>query len=88
MFESFLVEQMRRAYYICDWWWYLLCFRSPGKKRVLGNAITEPVDHYIHFCMTSKLGKQLEVTVKGKQTKKGKNNLKKNLVYTQSFDAL
>jgi len=41
--------------------------------------------------MTSELSKHLEVTVKGKQTKKGKTikkNKKKHLVYTQSFDAL
>jgi hypothetical protein len=39
----------------------------------LGNAITEPADHYY---MTSELSKYLEVTMKGKQTKKGIN--KKN----------
>jgi hypothetical protein len=45
--------------------------------------------------MTSELNKYLEVTMKGKQTKKGINKIKKNktkqkepLVYTQSFDAL
>ena len=39
---------------------------------------------------TSELSKHLEVTVKGKQTKKGKTikkNPEKTLVYTQSFDA-
>ena len=73
VFKSFLAEQMRRAYSICDWWRYLLCFRSPGKERILGNANTEPADHYY---MTSELSKYLEVTMKGKQTKKGIN--KKN----------
>jgi hypothetical protein len=41
--------------------------------------------------MTSELSKYLEVTMKGKQTKKGinkKTKQKEPLVYTQSFDAL
>ena len=43
--------------------------------------------------MTSEFSKYLEVTMKGKQTKKGidikkKEKKREPLVYTQSFDAL